>query len=99
MTSGLGSMWTREQAVVDMTVDQRPPRPRFAAIADLAAARVAAESIRAQPPTAANLSDEALIVMFAGCSVRRSELPLVREAFCRNYLGSVDVLGLAVAPK
>lgn len=83
---GLGSAWTREQAAADMSADQRPPRPNFLSIADLAAARIAAETIYAEPPSPYDLSDEALVAMFASCSVRRSELPLVREAFRRTYI-------------
>lgn len=53
------------------------------------AAKIAAESVRAEPPSTADLSDEALAASFAHCGVvpPASTYPAIREAFARGVGG------------
>lgn len=80
------SRWTREEAIATKRADTRPARPMFEIRgADAAAARIGAETICAEPPAAPDLTDDALIAIFASTPVRRAEFPLVRDAFRRTY--------------
>ena len=85
--SGLGSTWDEEEHRERLRADTRPPREAFHLHAAKYAAKVAAETIRAEPPRAADLSDDALIEQLALCGQppRPSEVPLVREAFLAEY--------------
>lgn len=85
--SGLGSTWDEEEHRERLRADTRPPREVFHLHAAKYAAKVAAETIRAEPPRAADLSDDALIEQLALCGQppRPSEVPLVREVFLAEY--------------
>ena len=85
--SGLGSTWDEKEHREHLRADTRPPREVFHLHAANYAAKVAAETIRADPPRAADLRDDALIEQLALCGSppRPSEVPMVREAFLAEY--------------
>jgi hypothetical protein len=86
MSTARQRLWCREQAIADKRADTRPMRANFETRgADAAAARLAAESLFSEPPVHPDLTDGALIDMFASTPVRRSELPAIRAAFLRRY--------------
>lgn len=83
----LGSRWDEEKHRETVRADPRPAHPNFHLVAENYAAKVAAETIRGEPPTPADLSDEALLEQLALCSrpARPSEVAMVREAFISAY--------------
>lgn len=83
----LGRRWTAEFAREQAAGNAQPARRNFGHHARCYAAKLAAETLLAEPPTEPDLSDEALISRFATCAlmVRPSEIHMVREAFVSEY--------------
>jgi hypothetical protein len=83
----LGAGWKVEDVIARLLVSDAPVRRNFHRHASCYAAKLAAETVRAEPPTRADLSDDALLIRFASCAlpVRRSEVHMVREAFIAEH--------------
>lgn len=79
----LGSGWKLEDQQKRMRADTRHPRANFQLHAECYAAKIAADSILAEPPTAPDLSDEGMVQALGNCALtpRPSEYPMIREAF------------------
>lgn len=92
----LGKHWNLDEHRAGVRADQRGPHPQFHRHASGYAAKVAAETIHAEPSCPADLSDQALVDRLAACArpVRASEAGMVRAAFLAQY-GDQGVMGVS----
>lgn len=83
----LGRGWTAEGQIAKVLSDESPTRVNMHHHAACYAAKIAAESLFAEPPSAPDLSDEGILTGMALCAlpVRRAEVGLVRDAFFSAY--------------
>jgi hypothetical protein len=83
----LGAGWTPEFAREKVCLNADPARKNFHLHATCYAAKVAAETILAEPPSIPDLSDAALLYQLGTCAPapRPSEVHMVREAFLAEY--------------
>ncbi len=101
MQFGNGSPLGREWKVADvearMFASTEPPRDGWEVRAEAYADKLAADTILAEPPTRADLSDRAIVLRMLHCArpVRITEAPAVREAFERMYGQQAFELGAA----
>lgn len=93
----LGRDWKVEEVEARMLVSTELPRPGWDVRAEAYAAKLAAETILAEPPTAADVSNRAIVLRMVHCArpVRITEAPAVREAFERIYGQQTFELGAA----
>lgn len=83
----LGRGWTPEFAIEQVLANKAPARGNFTLHAACYAAKLAADTILAEPPSSPDLDDRALTIHFATSAlpVRPSEVGMVRAAFVEQY--------------
>lgn len=83
----LGAGWCPQEQLERVLTNVQPARTKFAARAHAYAAKIAAETILAEPPTAPDLTDDAILTRCSqvGLTPRRSEAHMIRASYVDIY--------------